>query len=244
MKPTVKEELWHFFREWVILVALVILALTCVWSVARGDDCYPQRQNVVVKKFLAPQNYGYHNALVQQKVAYSQVYPLYQIYQAGVPAPLYSPIVYQPSPPGEGLRMPQVARTIVTEYEYPDEPPAEPLKEAVEECPTCPPQQNLQGHKQACTPEPLTEPGSLAEDMAAKIAKRSCVSCHSPNAKAEGRPVFFDDAGKLTANAAQRHKMVQAARLGVMPPKPAEPIDDAEFLILADWLQSQAKGSE
>jgi hypothetical protein len=95
----------------------------------------------------------------------------------------------------------------------------------------------------------------LAERIEAKIIARqearvprtilaqSCAKCHSPGSKQVGElraPVFFDDAGVLIATAEQRASMKTAARLGAMPPPPAEELSDDDYLQLKSEIDRSA----
>lgn len=73
---------------------------------------------------------------------------------------------------------------------------------------------------------------------------QKCVSCHKPESKpvvAAGAPILFDSQGNLTADQQQIGSMLTAARNGLMPPQPAEPLDDDSFLALKQYLSGQSK---
>jgi hypothetical protein len=72
------------------------------------------------------------------------------------------------------------------------------------------------------------------------IVAEKCARCHTPNSKAvvEGEaPTFFSPTGELIATSEQRAAMRTAAKFGVMPPAPAQPLDDDSYLALKVELE-------
>ena len=71
------------------------------------------------------------------------------------------------------------------------------------------------------------------------IVAEKCAKCHSPQSRAvsEGAPAFFDQLGQLTATPDQRASMKTAAHFGFMPPQPAQPLTDEEFIQLKVELE-------
>lgn len=73
---------------------------------------------------------------------------------------------------------------------------------------------------------------------------QKCVGCHRPDSKSvvtSGAPALFDAQGNLTATPMQLGSMLTAARNGLMPPPPAEPLDDDSFLALKQYLSASSK---
>lgn len=73
---------------------------------------------------------------------------------------------------------------------------------------------------------------------------QKCVGCHRPDSKpvvSAGAPALFDAQGNLTATPMQLGSMLTAARNGLMPPPPAEPLDDDSFLALKQYLSASSK---
>lgn len=75
------------------------------------------------------------------------------------------------------------------------------------------------------------------------LVAEKCARCHSPKSKAvleEEAPVFFSDLGELIATPEQRAAMKTASKFGVMPPAPAQPLDDDTYLGLVQELKQGA----
>lgn len=211
------------------LFAVFLFLALCIISRARGGQPCNQRivkhakQNTV----LVPYNYGHKNLLLElpADVVYSQI-----AYPIGVPVGTYSPVQYVAAPAGDGLQQPRLIERIIEKYAEPDEMPVE--AEAIVEEPVCetPEKCELQPQK-ACaahTPKATASPG-------AQVSMQKCSSCHTgAKAKAAHRPVFYDESGKFIATAGQKQKMLDAARMGTMPP--SGPLDDRDYIALSDWL--------
>lgn len=72
------------------------------------------------------------------------------------------------------------------------------------------------------------------------IVSAACAKCHTPQSRAvvEGEaPVFFNELGQLTATPEQRASMKTAAKLGSMPPPPAQPLSDDDYLAVKVELE-------
>ncbi len=69
---------------------------------------------------------------------------------------------------------------------------------------------------------------------------QNCAKCHQPGTKAvteKEAPVFFSDAQTLKElSDAQRRKIDDAVHDGHMPPAPAEPLSDADYLAIHSYL--------
>lgn len=75
------------------------------------------------------------------------------------------------------------------------------------------------------------------------LVAEKCARCHSPKSKAvleDEAPVFFSEIGELIATSEQRAAMKVAAKWGNMPPQPAQPLDDDEYLGVAAELKQGA----
>lgn len=72
------------------------------------------------------------------------------------------------------------------------------------------------------------------------LVAEKCARCHSPRSKAvleSEAPVFFNELGELLATAEQRASMRTAAKLGSMPPPPAQLLSDDDYLALKAELE-------
>lgn len=220
------------------LYAVFLFLALCIISWARGGDCNQRivkhKQNV--QKILVPYNYGHQNVLLELPVdaAYSAV-----AYPIGVPVGTYAPVTYVAATEGDGLQQPRLIRRITEEYAEPEDMPVEEVvAEEVAEPEVCEPQkQAAPCAKPACETHRAATPKSSHPGLA--VAKEACASCHTgAKAKAEHRPVFFDDAGKFIATAQQKQKILDAARAGRMPPK--GPLDEDDYIALSSWLKNSA----
>jgi mono/diheme cytochrome c family protein len=72
------------------------------------------------------------------------------------------------------------------------------------------------------------------------LLTQHCAKCHQPGTKAvteKEAPVFFSDAQTLKElSDAQRKKIDEAVHDGHMPPAPAEPLSDADYLAIRTFL--------
>lgn len=71
------------------------------------------------------------------------------------------------------------------------------------------------------------------------VLRRSCVKCHTPESKpviASGAPILFDADGNLTATPEQIGSIRTAVKQGIMPPAPAEPLSDDDYLAVKTYL--------
>lgn len=238
MKSTNRKEIIAFIGSEAfsgVVIALVVITLLVLTSWAHGGDCR-QVQRVVKQKArtaFVPVNYGYRNALVEIPVdaVISEIYDL----KYALPVRTYEPVEYQPAPDGNGLQQPKLIQRVIETYS--DEEAVETEQVVTEEEPEhC-------ASPVAGVCEATTKPGSATRPHPGlAVAKENCASCHTgQKAKAANRPVFFDNAGKFIATDKQKAKMLTAARAGTMPPQPAEPLEDDEYLALSAWLNPKAK---
>lgn len=72
------------------------------------------------------------------------------------------------------------------------------------------------------------------------VLQSNCARCHKPDSKAvvEGKgPALFDALGNLTASQEQVGSISTSIRQGIMPPAPAEPLSDDDYLAVKQYLQ-------
>lgn len=84
--------------------------------------------------------------------------------------------------------------------------------------------------KAAATPE---------APLGLQILQNSCAKCHMPDSKAvvgQGSPVLFDENKALTASPEQIGSIKTVVKNGIMPPQPAEPLDDDSYLAIKQYL--------
>lgn len=76
------------------------------------------------------------------------------------------------------------------------------------------------------------------------ILQQKCAKCHSPDSKpvvAAGAPSFFDAQGNFAASPQQMGSIGTAIKNGLMPPQPAEPLSDDDYLAVKQYLSGAAK---
>jgi mono/diheme cytochrome c family protein len=79
-----------------------------------------------------------------------------------------------------------------------------------------------------------------ADHPGKQILLQQCAKCHQPGTKAvteKEAPVFFTDATTLKdLSDAQKKKIDEAVQNGHMPPAPADPLSDADYLAIHTYL--------
>jgi mono/diheme cytochrome c family protein len=71
------------------------------------------------------------------------------------------------------------------------------------------------------------------------VLTQKCAGCHKPESKpvvSAGAPILFDATGNLTATPQQVGSILTATKNGIMPPPPAEPLDDDSYLSVKQYL--------
>lgn len=73
------------------------------------------------------------------------------------------------------------------------------------------------------------------------VLQQNCYKCHNPKSKAvieERSPKLFDVNGNLTVSQQEIGSILTVIRKGIMPPKPAEPLNDDDYLAVKVYLES------
>lgn len=89
---------------------------------------------------------------------------------------------------------------------------------------------------QAARSQPAEAPLGLT------VLTQKCAKCHSPDSKpvvSAGVPAFFDASGAFVATPQQIGGITVAARNGLMPPPPAEPLSDDDFLAIKAFVNGK-----
>lgn len=71
------------------------------------------------------------------------------------------------------------------------------------------------------------------------VLQAKCAKCHTPDSKpviTAGAPALFDAAGNFVATQQEIGSLVTAVRNGLMPPPPAEPLSDDDFLAIKSFV--------
>lgn len=71
------------------------------------------------------------------------------------------------------------------------------------------------------------------------VLTQKCAGCHKPDSKpvvSAGAPILFDATGNLEVSPQQIGSILTAIKNGIMPPPPAEPLDDDSYLAVKQYL--------
>ena len=71
------------------------------------------------------------------------------------------------------------------------------------------------------------------------VLTQKCAGCHKPDSKpvvSAGAPILFDATGNLEVSPQQIGSILTAVKNGIMPPPPAEPLDDDSYLAVKQYL--------
>lgn len=85
------------------------------------------------------------------------------------------------------------------------------------------------------------QPAPPESPLGLTVLQRDCFKCHNPNSKAvieKRSPKLFDDQGNLTVSQQEIGSILTVIRKGIMPPKPAEPLSDDDYLAVKVYLES------
>lgn len=77
-----------------------------------------------------------------------------------------------------------------------------------------------------------------------QVLERSCIKCHTVGSKAvveQEAPAFFTADGVFNATPEQRGAIGAVVKKGVMPPPPADALDDDSYLAIKQFLNNSGK---